>query len=171
MAKDPADNSKKTTQEQSPKKPARSRTRKPNQKPVPQTEDRYRLMVESVKDYGIIMLDPDGRVVSWNPGAERIKGYRAVEIIGQHFSRFYPPEDIQRGKPEMDLRVAAAEGRLEDDGWRLRKDGSRFWANVIITALRDEAEQLIGFGKVTPDLTERKRVEEERHKTLTLPPP
>jgi len=117
-------------------------------------------MVESVKDYAIIMLDPNGHVASWNPTAQRLKGYRAEEIIGQHFSRFYPPEEVQRGKPEHELRVAAAEGRFEDEGWRVRKDGSRFLANVIVTALRDQAGNLRGYGKITRDITERKRAEE-----------
>ena len=122
-------------------------------------EQRFRLMVTSVKDYAIFMLDPDGHIVSWNEGAERIKGYTADEIIGQHFSRFYPSEDIQRGKPMDKLKVAAAEGRSEDEGWRVRKDGSRFWANVVITAMRDKAGTLRGFSKVTRDLTEQKRAE------------
>ena len=106
------------------------------------------------------MLDPHGQIVTWNAGAERLKGYRADEIIGQHFSRFYPQEAIDRGWPAHELKVAAAEGRFEDEGWRVRKDGSRFWANVVITALRDEHGQLRGFSKVTRDLTERKQAEE-----------
>src|SRR2546425_2293546 len=114
-----------------------------------QDAERFRLLVESVKDYAIFMLDVDGRISSWNVGAERIKGYRADEIIGQHFSRFYPPEDLARSKPQYGLEVASAEGRFEDEGWRLRKDGSRFWANVVITALRDDSGTLRGFGKVT----------------------
>src|ERR1700752_1737046 len=101
------------------------------------SEERFRLLVEGVKDYAIFMLDPGGRVASWNSGAERIKGYRAEEIVGQHFSRFYTREDIERGKPEQELKIAASEGHLEDEGWRLRKDGSRFWANVVITAVRN----------------------------------
>ena len=120
----------------------------------------FRLLVESVRDYGIFMLDPEGNIVTWNAGAERIKGYAAEDIIGRHFSAFYPPEDIATRKPWRELQVAALAGRLEDEGWRLRKDGSRFWANVIITALRGEDGQLLGFGKVTRDLTDRKRVEE-----------
>jgi len=125
-------------------------------------EERFRLLVECVKDYAIFMLDPSGRVVSWNAGAERLKGYRAEEIIGEHFSRFYPLEDVARGKPEQELKTAAAEGRIEDEGWRVRKDGSRFWANAVITALRDSAGNLRGFGKVTRDITERRRAEESR---------
>lgn len=126
------------------------------------TEERFRLLVESVRDYAIFMLDPEGRITSWNVGAERIKGYRAEEILGHHFSRFYPSDDVRRGKPARELTIAAAEGRLEDEGWRVRKDGSRFWANVVITALRDAQERLVGFAKVTRDLTERKRLEDER---------
>jgi PAS domain S-box-containing protein len=123
-------------------------------------EQRFRLLVESVKDYAIFMLDPEGRVSSWNSGAERIKGYRADEIIGHPFSRFYTEEDVKRGKPDQALEVAAAQGRFEDEGWRVRKDGSRFWANVTISALRDSAGNLRGFAKVTRDFTERKQVEE-----------
>jgi PAS domain S-box-containing protein len=121
------------------------------------------LFVASVVDYAMFMLDPRGHVATWNAGAERIKGYRAEDIVGHHFSRFYPEEDVRAGKPAMELEVAAREGRFEDEGWRLRKDGSRFWANVVITAMRDDAGQLVGFGKVTRDLTERRRAEEERH--------
>lgn len=119
------------------------------------SEERFRLFVEAVQDYAIFMLDPEGRVATWNIGAERIKGYQASEIIGQHFSRFYPEEDVRSGKPPRELEIAAKEGRLEDEGWRVRKDGSRFWANVIITALRDAGGRLVGFGKVTRDSTER----------------
>ncbi len=125
------------------------------------SEELFRLLVESVRDYAIFMLDPEGRIVTWNAGAERIKGYRASEIIGQHFSRFYPAEDVTAGKPSRELEVAAAEGRLEDEGWRIRQDGSRFWANVVITVLRDREGRLRGFVKVTRDLTERKRAEDE----------
>jgi PAS domain S-box-containing protein len=125
-----------------------------------QSEERFRLMVESVVDYAILMLDPNGNVVSWNAGAERIKGYRAEEIIGRHFSQFYPAEDVEHGKPQRELEEAIANGRLEDEGWRVRKDGSTFWANVIITPLRDESGALRGFGKVTRDMTERKRSQE-----------
>ena len=125
-----------------------------------QSEERFRLLVESVVDHAIFMLDPQGHIISWNAGAERIKGYRAEEIIGQHFSCFYPAEYLQRGKPERELVLAKAEGRLEDEGWRLRKDGSRFWANVVITALHDGEGELRGFAKVTRDITERKHAEE-----------
>ncbi len=124
------------------------------------SEERFRLLVEGASDYAIFMLDPEGSVASWNSGAERIKGYRAEEILGQHFSKFYPQESIERGKPQHELEVAAAEGRYEDEGWRIRKDGSRFWANVIITALRGKDGQLKGFSKVTRDFTNRKSAEE-----------
>ncbi|MBD2181634.1 PAS domain S-box protein [Planktothrix sp. FACHB-1355] len=125
-----------------------------------ETEERYRLLVESVKDYAIYMLDPQGHVISWNPGAERLKRYRAEEIIGKHFSCFYLSEDIKQGKPEQELRVAQAEGRYEDEGWRVRKDGSRFLANAVVTALRGKDGQLRGFAKVTRDITERKLAQE-----------
>jgi PAS domain S-box-containing protein len=126
-----------------------------------QHEARYRLLVESVKDYAIFMLDPTGHVLTWNVGAERIKGYTAEEIIGQHFSRFYPPEDVASGKMDRELVIAAAEGRYEEEGWRVRKDGTRFWAHVVLTALRDADRTLHGFAKVTRDLTERRRAEEQ----------
>ena len=134
--------------------------RKRGEEALRRSEERFRLLVSSVKDYAILRLDADGRIVSWNEGAERIKGYQAHEILGQHFSRFYPPEDIQNGKPAWELEQAAQTGRLEDEGWRVRKDGSQFWANVIITALRDETGRLLGFAKVTRDITERKRIEQ-----------
>lgn len=120
------------------------------------TEQQLQLLVASVRDYAIFLLDPGGHVITWNQGAQRIKGYTFDEIRGRHFSVFYPPEDIERGKPDDELKVAAQEGRFEDEGWRLRKDGSRFWANVVITALKDERGTLLGFGKVTRDLTQRK---------------
>ena len=117
----------------------------------------FRLLVESVADYAIFLLDTDGRVVSWNSGAERIKGYAAREILGRHFSLFYPPEDRAAGKPEAALQRAGREGRCQQEGWRLRKDGSRFWGDVVITALRGPAGELRGFAKVTRDMTARKR--------------
>jgi PAS domain S-box-containing protein len=126
-----------------------------------ESEERFRLLVESVKDYAIFMLDPAGRVASWNAGAEAIKGYVAEEILGQHFSVFYTPEDVARGKPQEHLDAAVRDGRVEDEGWRLRKDGNRFWADSVITALRDSTGTLVGFGKVTRDLTIRRRVEEQ----------
>jgi formate hydrogenlyase transcriptional activator len=126
-----------------------------------ESEERFRLLVEGVQDYAIFMLNPEGMVVTWNTGATRIKGYRAEEVLGQHFSLFYEPDDIDRGKPEQDLRVAAATGRFEDEGWRLRKGGARFWANIIITAIRNSEGKILGFSKVTRDLTERRRFEQE----------
>lgn len=125
-----------------------------------QSEERFRLLVEGAQDYAIFMLDLEGRIATWNSGAERIKGYHSEEILGQHFSRFYTKEDIGRGKPEFELNVVKAEGRYEDEGWRVRKDGSLFWADVIITALHDKHGKLIGFSKVIRDFTDRKRAEE-----------
>lgn len=125
------------------------------------SEERFRLLVHAVKDYAIFMLDPKGGVVSWNEGAQRAKGYRASEIIGQNFSKFYTPEDVASGLPEELIRVATERGRIEVEGWRVRKDGSRFWADVTLTAVHDEAGSLIGFAKVTRDVTERRRSEEE----------
>ena len=124
------------------------------------SEERLRLLVESVRDYAIFMLDAAGHITSWSPGAERIKGYGADEIIGEHFSRFYTPEDVGHGKPAEALRAAATQGRFEEEGWRVRKDGSHFWANVIITALKDAKGRVIGFSKVTRDITERQRAQE-----------
>lgn len=122
--------------------------------------ERFRLLVEGVKEYAIFMLDPGGRVASWNAGAERIKGYTREEILGEHISRFYTEEDVLRGKPRQMLEGAASKGSVENESWRVRKDGSRFWASVLITALRDEKGTLIGFSKVTRDLTERRRAED-----------
>jgi PAS domain S-box-containing protein len=130
------------------------------------SEERSRLLVESVKDYAIFMLDPDGRVVSWNAGAERITGYSADEIIGQPFARFYPPDAVRHGAPEHDLNRAGAEGRFETDGWRVRKDGASFWANEILTPLRDAAGHHRGFSIVTRDVTERRRAEEQIRTSL-----
>jgi len=120
----------------------------------------FRLLVENATDYAIFLLDVEGNIASWNPGARRIKGYRADEIIGRHFSCFYPQEAIDRGWPEHELKVARAEGRFEDEGWRIRKDGTCFWASVVITALKDEQGNLRGFSKITRDLTQRKEAEE-----------
>jgi PAS domain S-box-containing protein len=125
------------------------------------TQEPFRLLVESVKDYAIFILDPAGRVATWNLGAERIKGYAAEEIIGHHFSVFYEPEVVATGKCDLELEVAARDGRFEDEGFRVRKDGSRFWANVVITALRNRDGTLVGFAKVTRDLTQRKETEEK----------
>ena len=127
-----------------------------------EAEERYRYLVESVRDYAIFMLDATGHVATWNAGAERIKGYRAGEIISSHFSRFYPEAEVRAGKCEHELRMAVREGRFEDEGWRVRKDGSQFWANVVISAIRDQHGALVGFSKITRDLTDRKRAEEDR---------
>jgi PAS domain S-box-containing protein len=125
-----------------------------------ESEELFRLLVASVKEYAIFLLDPEGRIVTWNAGAQRIKGYTPEEIIGRHFSTFYGEDDLRDGKPERELQIARDEGSVEDEGWRIRKDGTRFWANVVITAVRDDTGELRGFTKVTRDMTERKRVEE-----------
>jgi PAS domain S-box-containing protein len=127
---------------------------------VRQAEERIRQMVDSIKDYAIFLLDPTGRVASWNTGAERLKGYAAHEIIGHSFARFYPEEEVRAGKPARELAIAGSEGRFEEEGWRVRKDGSRFWANVILSAVRDGRGELVGFTKVTRDMTDRKRADE-----------
>ena len=119
-----------------------------------------RLMVEAVRDYAIFFIDPTGRITSWNTGASRLKGYSAQEVIGQNFSIFYTEPDRLRGHPQEELRRAVADGRYEEEGWRVRKDGSQFWANVVITTIRDDRGEHIGFGKVTRDMTERKQAEE-----------
>lgn len=121
---------------------------------------RYRLLIDAVQDYAIFMLDASGIVTSWNPGAQRAKGYDPEEIVGRHFSVFYTDEDIAGGKPERMLAVAALQGRVEDEGWRVRKDKSQFWANVVITAVHDDEGTLIGFAKITRDLTQRHRLDE-----------
>ncbi len=125
-----------------------------------QSEEMFRLLVASVKDYAIFMLDPGGHIISWNAGAQRIKQYEPEEIIGKHFSIFYPEVDVKAGKPERELEIAIRDGRIEDDGWRVRKDGTRFWANVVITAVFDDEHKLLGFAKVTRDITTRKEAEE-----------
>ena len=132
------------------------------------SEERFRLLVTAVKDYAIFLLDPEGRVTTWNEGAQRFKGYTPSEIIGKHFSVFYPHEDIQTGKPVWELEEASLTGYFEDDGWRIRKDGTRFWANVVITALRNPEGKLIGFSKVTRDMTERRRMEEKLRRNNEL---
>jgi PAS domain S-box-containing protein len=131
---------------------------------VVDSERRFRLLVQGVTDYSIFMLSPEGHVTNWNLGAARIKGYQADEIIGAHFSRFYTPVDAAEGLPARSLATAATEGRFETEGWRVRKDGSRFWANVVIDAIRDEEGQLVGFAKITRDVTERKNAHEELEK-------
>src|ERR1051325_1274867 len=128
---------------------------------APMTEaEIYQRLVKDVRDYAIFMLDQNGFIRTWNAGAERLKGWKPEEIIGRHFSVFYPEDDIRGKKPQWELEVALAEGRLEDEGWRIRKDGSRFWANVIITAIYDDNRRHIGFAKVTRDLSERRKAEE-----------
>lgn len=131
-----------------------------------ESEERFKLLVETVGDYAIFMLDPSGTIISWNAGAARIKGYTAEEVIGRNFAIFYPPEDLH--KPPAELNEAIAHGRLEDEGWRVRKNGERFWANVIITALFDDHGRLRGFAKVTRDLTERRLKEEAERRAALL---
>ena len=130
--------------------------------PSPGLSDaQYRLIVQSIKDYAVFMLGPEGSILSWNEGARRIKGYEASEVLGRSFEIFYPQEAVDVGFPQRELKEAARVGRFEDEGWRLRKDGSRFWANVVITALRDHEGKLVGFAKVTRDLTSRRQSEEQ----------
>ena len=145
---------------------AKSTPRQQLQSALRDSEERFHLLVDSVKDYAIFALDSDGYIVTWNKGAERIKGYQAKEILGQHFSRFYTHEDIQRSFPAYELQVATACGRFETEGWRIRKDGTEFWANVVITPLKDQTGNLRGFAKVTRDITERKRAEEALQASL-----
>jgi PAS domain S-box-containing protein len=133
--------------------------RKAAEEAMRQSEQRFRLLVEGVQDYAIFMLDPSGHIISWNLGAQRIKGYTADEIIGKHFSVFYTSEDMQAGKPLRELQVALAEGRVEDEGWRVKKDRSLFWANVVITAIYDKQNRLMGYAKVTRDMTEKRRAD------------
>src|SRR5438132_1001862 len=129
--------------------------------PLAETSNLLQLLIDGIRDYAIILLDQNGTVLTWNSGAERLKGWKASEIVGQNFVRFYPPEDVAKGKTEMELRIAKEEGRFEDEGWRVRKDGSRFWANVIIIPLRDKEGRMRGFGKITRDLSERREAEEK----------
>ena len=135
--------------------------RRQTEEALRQSDEKLRLLFHGVKDYAILMLDPEGRITTWNEGAERIKGYRAEEIIGEHFSKFYPPQALAEGKPALELKIAAEQERFEEEGWRVRKNGSRFWANVVITALRDKTGLLRGFSKVTRDITARKRAEDK----------
>jgi len=136
------------------------RARQKTEQVLRESETRQRALTEGVKDYAIFWLDPEGRVASWNAGAERIHGYRAEEILGESASRFYPVEDSARGKAQEELNAATRDGRVEDEGWRIRRDGSRFWANVVVTAVRNSAGRLLGFAKITRDITERKHGEE-----------
>jgi PAS domain S-box-containing protein len=129
------------------------------QQAVLETERRFRLLVQGVSDYAIYMLSPEGHVTNWNFGAERIKGYSADEIVGEHFSRFYTPEDVEKGLPFAALEKARSDGRYESEGWRMRKDGTKFWASAVIDAIRDENGALIGFAKITRDLTERRETQ------------
>ncbi len=142
-------------------RPVRPNGSEPSTAPVATHEERelHRLLVEGVRDYAIFMLDTTGHVATWNEGAERIKQYTRDEIIGRHFSTFYPQADKDARKPDHELEIAEATGKFEEEGWRIRKDGSRFWANVLITAIRDSAGELVGFAKVTRDLTERRAAE------------
>src|SRR5262249_28627677 len=133
---------------------------------VKEESQHLRLLVHSAKDYAIFRLDPQGFIASWNTGAERIKQYKADEIIGRHFSQFYTQDAIDRGWPDYELKVAAEDGRFEDEGWRVRKDGTKFWANVVITALRDEQGRLHGFSKITRDMTDRKLAEENARRLV-----
>jgi PAS domain S-box-containing protein len=133
-----------------------------------ESERRFRLLVEAVTDYAIYMIDPDGYVVKWNPGAERLKGYADAEIVGQHFSKFYPEEDRLSGLPERVIATAAATGNYVGEGWRVRKDGSRFWASVVLNAIRDQQGQLLGFAKVTRDLTEKRAADEQLHQAQKM---
>lgn len=158
-----------------PKTPGQSQKPKPAET-LGSTADMIQALVDNVQDYSVILLDPEGKVLTWNAGAARLKGWTSEEIIGQNFSRFYPPEEAARGKAARELKEASEHGRFEDEGWRMRKDGSRFWANVVVTALRDENGMLRGFGKVTRDLTERRQAEElvkrqaqEIQETATVP--
>ena len=133
--------------------------------PAASSEQRLALLIDEVQEYAIFLLEPDGTVATWNRGAQRIKGYSPEEVLGRHFSIFYPADDIAAGKPERELELAAADGVCRDVGWRVRRDGTAFWANVVITALRDENGRLQGFAKVTRDETDR-REQEERAKAL-----
>jgi PAS domain S-box-containing protein len=140
-----------------------SQSLSPPPEPVVTSEERLRILLESVQDYAIYLLDANGCIVSWNSGAEKIKGYTAQEVLGQHFSMFYPADDVAKGTPQAELATAARTGRVEDEGWRVRKDGTMFWANVVITAVYapgGDGRRLRGFAKVTRDMTERKRLRE-----------
>jgi PAS domain S-box-containing protein len=147
---------------------------RPAEKPETATlengEERFRLLLESIKDYSIVMLDPGGLITTWNKGAERIKGYRSDEMVGRHFSHFYPQAEVALGKPEHELAVAAADGRSEDEGWRVRKDGTRFWAEVVITPIYNDSATLTGFSKVTRDVSVRREAERKFKDLLEAAP-
>ena len=128
----------------------------PEPMPQPMPEHSFKLLVQSIVDYAIYMLDPEGHVTSWNAGAERIKGFQTSEILGQHFSKFYTEEDREAGLPGKVLEIARSEGRFEGEGWRVRKDGSRFWASVVIDRINDEDGELVGFAKITRDMTDKR---------------
>src|SRR5579859_3342122 len=123
-------------------------------------ERRFRMLIDAVTDYAIYMLDLDGSIVSWNPGAERIQGYRRDEVIGQHFSMFFPEEDRRQGKPTRAIEIARRTGHSDDEGWRVRKDGSRFLAMTVLDAIRDDTGEVIGFAKISRDITERRRIQD-----------
>ena len=131
--------------------------RRREEEELARAQESFRLVVESIRDYAIFMLEPDGRIRSWSPGAARLNGYAADEIVGRHFSIFYTPEDVEAGKPAHELAIASETGRSEEEGWRVRKDGSRFWANVVVTAVRDQTGKLLGLARITRDVTDRKR--------------
>ena len=137
------------------------------EKSLYETEQRFRMLVQGVRDYAIYMLDAEGRVTNWNSGAEKIKGYTADEIVGQHFSRFYTEEDRARGEPQFALETALREGKYEREAWRVRKDGSLFWANVVLDPIYDESGKHVGFAKITRDVTERKKAEEKLEEART----
>jgi PAS domain S-box-containing protein len=143
---------------------------KPETATLENGEGRFRLLLESIKDYSIVMLDPGGLITTWNKGAERIKGYRSDEMVGRHFSHFYPPAEVALGKPEHELAVAAAEGRSEDEGWRVRKDGTKFWAEVVITPIYNDSATLTGFSKVTRDVSVRREAERKFKDLLEAAP-
>jgi PAS domain S-box-containing protein len=143
---------------------------KPETATLENGEERFRLLLESIKDYSIVMLDPGGLITTWNKGAERIKGYRSDEMVGRHFSHFYPQAEVARGKPEHELAVAAAEGRSEDEGWRVRKDGTKFWAEVVITPIYNDSATLTGFSKVTRDVSVRREAERKFKDLLEAAP-
>jgi PAS domain S-box-containing protein len=141
--------------------PLQTEAQQSAQKPREASDADLMLLIANVPDYAILILDPEGRICSWTKAAEQITGYKAQEVLGKHFSTFYSKEDVEAGKPARELEVAAERGRFEDEGWRIRKDGSRFWANVIVTCLRDQDGRVRGFGKITRDLTERRKAQEE----------